>query len=143
MHLKTFIVIFCCAGLISCTPQIDTRGHVPSPDLISKIKPGHQSRDQVITILGSPSAIGTFEDNRWYYITQKTESTAFFEPKLVKQSIILIDFDEGGFVKSVETLDPNEAKKISFVDRVTPTKGKSLGFFEQIFGNLGVPIGGQ
>ena len=111
--------------------------------MISKIKPGHQSRDQVITILGSPSAIGTFEDNRWYYITQKTESTAFFEPKLVKQSIILIDFDEGGFVKSVETLDPNEAKKISFVDRVTPTKGKSLGFFEQIFGNLGVPIGGQ
>ncbi len=141
MPLKTIIIIFLCCSVIGCTPQIDIRGHVPSPELISKMKPGHQSRDQVVQILGSPSVVGTFEDDHWYYISQKTESTAFFEPKLISQSIILITFDEGGFVASIKKLDPDQAKKISFIDRITPTKGKSLGLFEQIFGNLGVPIG--
>ena len=129
------------AALSACAPQVDVRGHVPRPAALSEIKPGHQNRDQVAELLGSPSAIGTFEDDRWYYITRQTESTAFFDPELVDQQIVMIEFDHGGFVKTISNIDRTEAQEVDFVSRVTPTHGRKFGFFEQVFGNLGLPTG--
>lgn len=127
--------------LSACAPRVDVRGHIPRPAALAEIKPGHQNRDQVAQLLGSPSTIGTFEDHRWYYITRQTESTAFFDPELVEQKIVMIEFDEGGFVKTVSNIGRTDAQDIEFVDRVTPTHGRKLRFLEQVFGNLGLPTG--
>jgi outer membrane protein assembly factor BamE (lipoprotein component of BamABCDE complex) len=126
--------------LSGCAPEINSRGHVPDPESLERIKPGQQTRDQVLDLLGSPSATGTFEDSRWYYITRKTEQLAFYDPELVEARVIMVEFDTAGFVKQVAQLSNDDAQDIDPVDRTTATKGRELGFFEQILGNLGVPV---
>ena len=125
-------------GVASCAPEVNLRGHVPNPESLALIKPGQQTRDQVLDMLGSPTAIGTFEDTRWYYITRKTEQLAFYKPDLIEATIVLVEFDQAGFVKQVAHLSNAEARDIDPVSRTTPTKGREIGFIQQLLGNLGV-----
>ena len=128
------------AGLAigACAPEVNMRGHVPNPESLAQIKPGQQTRDQVLDMLGSPTAIGTFEDSNWYYITRTTEQLAFYDSELVESQVVWVQFDQAGFVKQVAYLSSDEAREIDPVERTTATKGRELGFFEQIFGNIGI-----
>ena len=136
----TAIVVVMALAIASCAPAVDLRGHVPNPEALALIKPGQQTRDQVFDMLGSPTAIGTFEDSRWYYITRKTEQLAFYDAELIEAKIVVVEFDTAGFVKEVSQLSNDEAREIDPVDRTTPTKGRELSFFQQLLGNVGVPI---
>jgi len=134
------IVVVTALAIASCAPAVDMRGHVPNPEALALIKPGQQTRDQVLDMLGSPTAIGTFEDSRWYYITRRTEQLAFYDPELIEAQVVVVEFDTAGFVKQVAHLSNDEAREIDPVDRTTPTKGRQLGFFQQLLGNLGVSV---
>jgi len=121
-----------------CSPIADTRGNIPLKEVVETIEQGKQNKEDIISILGSPSTKATFgEQDVWYYIGERTETLAFFEPKLLERKILVIKFDDGGVVKNVASYDASAGKKVELVDRVTPTKGKELGFLEQIMGNVG------
>ena len=122
----------------SCVPRVSQLGHFPNAKLISEVKQSKMTKQQVLEKLGSPSAVGTFEDNRWYYITRETEQVAFYEPVLTKSDIILIEFDGAGITKKVEKISNDAARDIEPVARITDTKGHNMSFLEQLFGNLGV-----
>lgn len=125
-------------GLTACAPTVNVHGHMPNPDSIPEIKVGATNRDQVRELLGLPTSIATFDDKRWYYISRKTQTGAFDEVELLDQEIVVIDFDDGGFVKSVNVQNGTEnTQDVTMVSRVTPTKGREFGFFEQILGNFG------
>ena len=137
------VAAFALAGALAvtgCVPEVNLRGHVPNPEALAQIKPGQQTRDQVLDMLGSPTTIGTFEDSHWYYVTRKTEHLAFYHPDLIEARVVLVEFDQAGFVKQVAQLSNEDAREIEPVERTTPTKGRKLGFFEQILGNIGVPV---
>ncbi|HYE52643.1 MAG TPA: outer membrane protein assembly factor BamE [Azospirillaceae bacterium] len=126
-------------GLTACQPLVATRGNMADPQRLAQIQPGASSREQVQTVLGSPSATGTVDPNTWYYIGQVKEQTAFFRPEVVDQKIVRIRFDQAGTVAAVDELSPEQARAVEPVERVTPTAGRDLGFFEQLLGNLGRP----
>lgn len=122
----------------ACEPAIQVHGHMPDDTAFSQITVGATSRDEVRQLMGSPTSVGTFDDRRWYYITRKTETSAFDQTDILEQQVVMIEFDEGGFVSAVEKQDGLEqTQEVALVDRVTPTKGRELGFFEQILGNFG------
>ena len=59
--------------MASCTPAIQTRGVDPDIVQADKIKIGVDTRERVLSILGSPSTVGSFGDvNAWYYISNRT-----------------------------------------------------------------------
>ncbi|HEX2892035.1 outer membrane protein assembly factor BamE [Vineibacter terrae] len=123
----------------ACDPIVDVRGHVPTPGSLEKLEVGTQSRDDVERLLGSPSTKSTFAlgNDTWYYISQRQESLAFFEPKIAEQKVTAIAFGENGRIKSIKTYGLQDAKDVTMVDRKTPTAGKELTVLEQIFGNVG------
>lgn len=140
--LTVCLVALAALSAAACSPEVNLRGHVPDPEALAEIKPGVQTRDEVAEILGSPTAVATFDDQHWYYMTRKTEDVAFYSSDVIEQQIFMVEFDDGGFVKQVAWLDPNQAREIDPVDRETPTKGRKLNVLEQFFGNLGVVPGG-
>ncbi|MBM3482654.1 MAG: outer membrane protein assembly factor BamE [Alphaproteobacteria bacterium] len=122
----------------ACEPAIQVHGHMPDDAAFSRITLGATSRDEVVQLMGSPTSVATFDDRRWYYITRKTETGAFDQTDILEQQVVMVEFDEGGFVSAVEKQDGLEqVQEVALVDRVTPTKGRELGFFEQILGNFG------
>jgi len=135
---QTLLLAMCIAAIPACSAVTDTRGNLPLSETIKSITQGKQNRNQVVSILGSPSTSASFgKQEIWYYIGKRTETWAFFEPKLVERKILAIKFDHRGIVQTIESYDATAGKPVKLVERVTPTKGKELGILQQIIGNLG------
>jgi len=142
-------LIGCALGLAiimsACSPRIDTRGNQPDEDLLAQINPGVDDRYRVAELLGTPSAITTFGDKTWYYISKRTETTAFFDPETVDQEVVEIQFDDLGTVQSIHIYGPEDAREVAFVERETPTEGNEISLIQQLLGNIGRfnPPGGE
>ena len=131
----------CLAGLVlaisACTPRIDQRGNRPDEDLVVQINPGVDDKYRVAELLGTPSAITTFGDRTWYYISKRTETTAFFDPDTVDQEVLEIRFDEQDIVTAIRIYGPEDSREVALVERETPTEGNELTLLQQLLGNLG------
>ena len=127
----------CVLALGACAQKIDVRGHIPEDEDLDRINPGIHTRDDVAQLLGTPSAVSTFQDSKWYYIGHKSTEFAFFAPEVLERKVVVVSFDDQGIVAETRTLSLDDSQEIDPVDRVTPTEGREFSFFQQIFGNLG------
>jgi outer membrane protein assembly factor BamE (lipoprotein component of BamABCDE complex) len=133
---RWFVAAFGLA-LVSCVATIGSRGFIPDEELISQLKTGLDTRITVSRVLGSPSSVSTFDDITWYYISKRTEQTAFFDEKVLDQQVLGIAFDDAGTISDIRRYAMSDGRIIDPVTRVTPTLGRELGVVEQLFGNLG------
>jgi outer membrane protein assembly factor BamE (lipoprotein component of BamABCDE complex) len=126
------------AAFVSCAPAVDQRGNLPNPDKIAEIHAGSTTKDEVAKILGTPSSVSVFNnDKSWYYISRRTAQTAFFDPDVVDQQVYVVSFDDQAVVKAVDHKVLQDGKEITPVARATPAPGRELSFLEQLIGNLG------
>jgi outer membrane protein assembly factor BamE (lipoprotein component of BamABCDE complex) len=125
------------AGLAACSARIDQRGNLLDPDAVLAVQPGIQTKDQVAQLLGTPSTRATFDDKTWYYISKRTETTAFFPPDTTDQQVLVVKFDDTDTVEAVKIYGMNDAFEIDPVARTTPTYGQRLTILQQLFGNIG------
>ena len=124
-------------SLSACESRKNTRGNLLDPERVEDIRPGELNRDEVVEILGSPSSITPFGSDTWYYISQRIETFAFFEPKVMERQIVVVSFDKKGIVSKIDTLGLEKGQKIIPVARKTPTHGNEMTVLEQMVGNLG------
>lgn len=137
-HLPSLVfAVALSVGSGACTPTVDQRGYLPHPDLLAQVKAGKSNRDDVLAILGTPSATMTYGGETWHYISAKTETTAFFEPVLLERKVVSVVFDDAGVVREVLDKGMEAGQDIETVERVTPTAGKEMSILEQLIGNVG------
>ncbi len=135
--LRLLAVMAVAALVVACAPRLATHGHVLTPETLAQIKPGSHSRAQITRLLGTPSSTATFDNETWYYIMRRTETVAFFAPRVIEQKVTAIRFDAQGRVSEVRHYGAADGRAIEMVDRKTPTRGREMGFIEQVFGNIG------
>ncbi|HZS82614.1 MAG TPA: outer membrane protein assembly factor BamE [Stellaceae bacterium] len=121
----------------ACSPVVDQRGNLPDATKLAQIQPGVTTKEAVQQLLGTPSSVATFNDKTWYYISRRTSQTAFFDPKVLDQEVIVVAFDDGGVVRDVERHGLADGRQVDPSPRVTPSAGHELGILEQLIGNLG------
>jgi outer membrane protein assembly factor BamE (lipoprotein component of BamABCDE complex) len=121
----------------ACAPKIVQHGNVPDEEQVVQIQPGLDNKTRVQQLLGSPSTQGSFGAETWYYVSKKTEQTAFFEPDVIDQGVLAISFDEEGIVDNLKIYDQSDGRMIAMVDRITPTHGNELTIVQQLLGNFG------
>lgn len=131
------VAVVASLALGACDSIIDQRGFAPTPGSVEKLEIGAQSREDVIRLIGTPSSVGTFNPNTWYYISQRQEAYAFFKPQVLDQKVIQLAFNEAGRLQSIKNYDLTDGKDIDMVSRITPTAGKELTVLEQVLGNVG------
>ena len=137
MHLRRWAPLAMALFIAACAPIVDSRGNLPETDDLDKIRVGSSTKDEVATVLGSPSSVATFDPNTWYYISKRTETVAFLRPETIDQKVLTVRFDEAGLVKEIVQTDRDAASEIDPIDRTTPTSGQTFSIFQQLFGNLG------
>lgn len=125
------------ATISACSSRIDQRGNLPDSDMLANVEVGHINKQGVQDVLGTPSSVGLFDGETWYYISERTETTAFFSPVVLERKVIVIKFDDKGVVSAMNTLTLDDARQIEMVDRRTPTAGNEFGLLRQLFGNIG------
>ena len=123
--------------LSACTPVVSVHGIEPDPDALAAVSPGQSDKTDVESKLGTPSTVGTFNDEVWYYMSETRSQKAFLDPKIVERKIVAVTFDERERVEDIFTYTEKDGQEIEIVSRVTPTAGNELTILQQLFGNLG------
>ena len=127
----------------ACTPNIDYHGYLAKPGAFAQIQEG-MPKSEVEATLGSPSTTASvkFRSDSYYYISDVTQQTAFFNPSEIKREVIAIRFDPEDKVASFGQYGLEDGRVIEMNSRKTPTKGLELTILQQVFGNLGRPAPG-
>jgi outer membrane protein assembly factor BamE (lipoprotein component of BamABCDE complex) len=134
--LKT-VMILGAVLLAGCSQIRQHKGVVLDPQISSAVQPGVDNKDSVEKALGRPSFIGQFTPNDWYYFSRDVNQVAFRNPKVTKQTVMIVHFDQKGNVASVERTGKELVMNVEPTHRSTPTLGRQRTFFEELFGNIG------
>lgn len=122
--------------LSACTPTIDNRGFDFELARAEDVRVG-QTKDEVITLVGSPSATSSFKDQAWYYISRRLSTQSFFEPEVKEQKVFVIYFDAQDRVSTTEHLNKDQMVSVAPNKNKTETSGYESGILRDVFGNFG------
>ena len=130
------------SGLLACSLSACSRdlfishnGNMPTNERIEQVKVG-QSKNQVKSILGSPSSVVSLDKNTWIYMSSDIERIAFLEPKEVSRDVLTIKFDEENNVIDIDRMSQKDGKQVAINEDKTETMGQQQGFFRRFFGVL-------
>jgi outer membrane protein assembly factor BamE (lipoprotein component of BamABCDE complex) len=123
--------------LAGCAPMRAHKGVVIDPQLASGVQPGVDNKDSVEKLLGRPTFTGQFTPNDWYYVSRDVNQVAFRNPRVTKQTVMIVHFDQKGNVASVQRTGRELVMNLNPAGRKTPTLGRKRSFFEELFGNIG------
>jgi len=121
----------------ACTPIVELRGNLPPPEQLAQVVVGKSSRDDVQSLLGTPSNVSPFDEDAWYYVSTVTERVSFFEPDVKERKVIAVLFDRSGTVRALETKGLADGHDVVPVGRETPTAGQEMTILKQLLGNMG------
>src|SRR5690606_36034716 len=139
LRTKLLVAALSAASLTAaCAPVVGQNGFQAIDARPGEIEAGTDTRESVLTKLGSPSTTSTFEgDNIWYYMSQVTEKYTYNRPQVTQRNITEITFNDAGQVENVRTLRLEDGQRIAMNRRETPTRGRQLTILEQLIGNVG------
>ena len=123
--------------IAGCASNRAHKGAVIDPQLANSIQPGVDNKASVQKLLGTPTLAGQFTPNNWYYVSRDTNQLAFRNPRVTRQLVLLVRFDQAGNVSSVQHSGKDLVLNVNPSTRHTPTLGRRKSFFEEIFGNIG------
>lgn len=113
-----------------------TQGYVIDQEALELVPVG-SSREQVLLALGTPSTTATFDNEVFYYISQKrVRGAAFMKPRLVDQEVLAVYFGDDQRVEKIAHYGMKDGKLFDFVSRTTPTGGKDQNFLAQVIAGV-------
>lgn len=137
-HIIWFLMLACFAlALCGCSPRIEVRGNAPLPSTLEKLVIGQTTMQETAKLLGTPSAIATFDKHIWYYISDKREVYGVFDNTLLEHQVLELTFNDQDKLASKKIYGKDELRSVNYSQTETPTAGREFTFWEQLFGNLG------
>ena len=115
-----------------CFTQTYYHGYVVQDGALEQIPIG-ATQEQVLIVLGTPSTVATVNGEVFYYISERSEKTAFLPQKVVNQRVIAVYFDKNRRVQRLADYGLQDGKIFDFVSRTTPTAGKELNYLSYVF----------
>jgi len=113
------------------------RGELIEAESLKDLTPGVSTRADATSVLGTPTAHATFDDNTWIYITQITSTRIARTPGITMQEVLLLKFDPRGTLVSIRELDKGDGKQIAMAPGATASPGSQASFLQQLLGNVG------
>ncbi len=140
---RAIVAVGIALTLGACTPpefmsfDPQTRGNMVDADQLKELVPGTTSRADVSSLLGSPTAKATFDDNTWIYIAEITRPMIGGTLDVDHQQVVVLSFDQAGVLRTIETKHKADAKPVQVVSRTTPSPGSDATILQQLLGNVG------
>jgi outer membrane protein assembly factor BamE (lipoprotein component of BamABCDE complex) len=113
------------------------RGNHVDADSLKELTVGVTTRADVTSLIGSPTAKGSFDDNTWIYIGEVTQPRIGRVQGVNSQDVVKLTFDQGGVLRDVKHLNLSDSKPVDVVNRATPSPGSESTFMQQLLGNVG------
>tara|TARA_B100000780_G_C21124889_1_gene456126 strand:- start:26 stop:487 length:462 start_codon:yes stop_codon:yes gene_type:complete len=134
---KTSFVTFLTLGVLSCSfkPIITSSGNLNLDKKIDLILPGTTNKNDVVRLLGETLLKEEPNNNKWAYI-ETIEKKTFGKKKIIKNTLLILDFDSRGILITKKILNKNKFKKIAFDNSETKSFGLDNSFSKRIFSSV-------
>ena len=80
------------------------------------------NKNDIIDIIGPPSSISEFDNNKWLYIERKKVNQSIFKlgvKKIDKNNILIVQFSNIGILKNKKLLNLNDMNDVKYVKKIT------------------------
>ena len=97
------------------------------------------NKNDIITLLGSPSSVSTFDNDLWIYIERKIDHSSlrkFGEERIIVNNVLLLEINSMGLLKKKEFFDLNNMQKVNFEVNTTNNKYKKNTFIYDFLSSL-------
>jgi outer membrane protein assembly factor BamE (lipoprotein component of BamABCDE complex) len=111
------------------------RGYVVPEGALEQIPLG-ATQEQVLIVLGTPSTVGTLSGDVFYYISQRTERTAFLPQREVDRRVVSVYFDKNRRVQRLADYGLKDGAVFDFISRTTPTSGTEQNYIQFLLRNI-------
>src|ERR1700739_275205 len=81
-------------SFFEATPQL--RGNKIDAESLKELVPGTSTKTDVTSLIGSPTATATFDDNTWLYISEVTQPRIGRTQAVLNQNVIVLSFNGQG-----------------------------------------------
>src|SRR5208337_3517652 len=117
-------------AFLSYPPQV--RGNVVDGEMLKQLVPGTSTRNDVTSLIGSPTAKATFDDNTWLYIAEVTRPVIAGTLSVLDQQVIALTFDDKGVLRNLATKTADDGLSVSMAGGATPSPGSEATFMQQL-----------
>ncbi len=134
------MLLIAAMGVSACSviaTPITLRGNKIDPDQLKELVVGTSTKADVTSLIGSPTARATFDENNWLYISETTQVRIGETPGVRDQNVVELTFDQGGVLRGIRKLGQDDGKDVAMVSRTTPSPGSEASFMQQLLGNVG------
>ena len=125
------------AAVMACSPVIRNHGYVPPQSDLAQLRVGGATQEQVLDLVGQPSAEGVLGDRSWYYVQSRFQHFGYRAPVEIDREVLALSFTDGGVLRNVERFGLRDGRIVPLSRRVTDGQVENLGFLRQLFGNIG------
>jgi len=141
LRIARFALPACLCVLVGACSIIETprilRGNRVDSDLAKELVVGTSTKKDVTSLLGSPTSHATFDDNEWMYISETTHTRIGLTPGVLRQNVMVVDFDQAGVLRGIKRLNEDDGRSVSVAGGATASPGSEASFLQQLLGNVG------
>ena len=104
-----------------------------------KLKVNYTNKNDIIKIIGPPSTISDFDNNKWFYIERLKTNQSLIKlgnQKIEKNNVLIVQLDNFGIVKEKKLLDLENMKDVKYLNTTTEKDFKNENILYDVFSSL-------
>jgi len=139
-HMRIFF-IFLFLFTLNCSPNkvSNNHGFTSLQDKFDKISINKTNKNDILKIIGPPSSISNFNNDKWFYIERMKRNQSLFKlgiKKIQKNDILIVKFNNKGILEYKKILKLNDMNDIEFAKNITEKDYKQNSVLFKIFSSL-------
>ena len=126
---------------LNCSPNkvSNNHGFTSLQDKFEKISINKTNKNDILKIIGPPSSISNFNNNKWFYIERMKKNQSLFKlgiKKIQKNDILIVKFNNKGILEDKRILNLNDMNDVNYVKNITEKEFKQNDVLFRIFSSL-------
>ena len=104
-----------------------------------KVEISKDNKNDVRKLIGPPSSISKFDNNKWFYIEREKTNQSIVKlgiEKIKKNNVLILQFSDLGILEKKEILKIDDMNEVSLVKKVTEKQFKQDNFLYNIFSSV-------
>ncbi len=104
-----------------------------------KVQLNKDNKNDVKKLIGPPSIISSFDNNKWFYIEREKTNQSIVKlgiQKIERNNVLILQFNNLGILKNKKILNLDDMNQIAFNKNKTEKKFKQDNFLYNVFSSL-------
>ena len=129
-----FLTVNCSSNKIS-----KRHGSVSLEGKFEKIQVNKTNKNDVIMLIGEPSVVSDFNENKWFYFERKKTNQSLLKlgnEKIIKNNILILEFNNIGLLLSKKFKNIKDMNDVKFDEQITKKEFEQNSLIYNIFSSL-------